>query len=53
MTADEEEKAAVLLNRALKPLEVDLELYAKVSPGLWEMIINNYEFKKENHGKIQ
>jgi len=47
MTTEEQEKAAELLNEALKPLEVSLYLYEKVSPLLWKMIITNFEFKKQ------
>ena len=45
MTTEQQEKAAVLLNEALKPLEVALYLYEQVSPLLWKMINDNYEFK--------
>ena len=47
MTTEEEEKTATLLNEAMKPLEDNLTEYGKVSKRIFDMIINNFEFKTE------
>ena len=48
MTTDQQEHLSELINEVLKPLEFDLELYAKISKPLNEMIITNFEFKQSN-----
>ena len=51
MTTEQEEIAAVLLNEAMKPLEYDLDAYAKISERIFDMIINNFEFKPKTETK--